>query len=315
MMIQLQSTEDAGGGGVDGLSTEELECKICYCPYSLGSRRPKVLECCHRLCAKCLAKILDLGESPPNAVVCPFCRYITGLPGEAVSSLPDDCNLVAVLALQSRNQRNLHFHQEATAELLLSPRRLSSLMGSSTPAASPSSSFSSSSSSASSITTNPTTTTTTYSSIRGSPNFVVITIMEPPPSLPSSGQDLHLHHHHHQHHHQQQQPRNYYPAGPAASSQGRDYRSSSLDSMASITQRWTVWNCASLLCQTSARALVWVLGLLYFSSLPMGVYLLIMQRTTLGVLLVSLVPASLVMIMVYGFCQCICHEFWDCMPP
>uniref|UniRef100_A0A8D2ZVI4 E3 ubiquitin-protein ligase RNF182 n=1 Tax=Scophthalmus maximus TaxID=52904 RepID=A0A8D2ZVI4_SCOMX len=227
---------------------EELECKICYWAYNLGSRRPKVLECCHRLCAKCLAKILDLGESPPHAMVCPFCRYTTRLPGEAVSSLPDDCNLVAALSLQSRNQRNLHFHQESTTELLLSPRHLSSLMVS----------------------------TTTYSSIRGSPNFVVITIMEPPP---------------------------------------RGYRSSSLDSMASITQRWTVWNCAALLCQTSARALVWVLGLLYFSSLPMGVYLLIMQRTTIGVLLVSLVPASLVMIMVYGFCQCICHEFWDCMPP
>ncbi|XP_042285387.1 E3 ubiquitin-protein ligase RNF182 [Thunnus albacares] len=279
MMIELQSMED-GCGHVDILSTEELECKICYCTYNLGSRRPKVLECCHRLCAKCLAKILDLGESPPNAVVCPFCRYVTRLPGDAVSTLPDDCNLVAALALQSRNQRNLHFHQEATTELLLSPRHLSSLMSSNPSATSPSSSSSS---------------TTTYSSIRGSPNFVVITIMEPPPA-PSSNQDLH------------RQARGSHAAN-------RGYRSSSLDSMASITQRWTVWNCAALLCQTSARVLVWVLGLLYFSSLPMGVYLLIMQRTTLGVLLVSLVPASLIMIMVYGFCQCICHEFWDCIPP
>ncbi|XP_044076355.1 E3 ubiquitin-protein ligase RNF182 [Siniperca chuatsi] len=285
MMTALQSTEEGGGGcgHMDILSTEELECKICYCEYNLGSRRPKVLECCHRLCAKCLTKILDLGESPPNAVVCPFCRYITRLPGEAVSSLPDDCNLVAALTLQSRNHRNLHFHQEATTELLLSPRRLSSLMGN-PPMTSPSSSSSASSS-------------TTYSSIRGSPNFVVITIMEPPP-VPASTQDLHLH----------RQPR-------GSHTSNRGYRSSSLDSMASITQRWTLWNCAALLCQTSARALVWVLGLLYFSSLPMGVYLLIMQRTTLGVLLVSLVPASLVMIMVYGFCQCICHELWDCMPP
>ncbi|XP_059201153.1 E3 ubiquitin-protein ligase RNF182 [Centropristis striata] len=286
MMIELQSPEDGGRGGscghVDILNTEELECKICYCAYNLGSRRPKVLECFHRLCAKCLTKILDLGESPPNAVVCPFCRFVTRLPGEAVSSLPDDCNLVAALALQSRNHRNLHFHQEATTELLLSPRHLSSLMGSNLPMTSPSSSSSASSSS------------TTYSSIRGSPNFVVITIMEPPP-MPASTQELHQ------------------PRGSHTSNRG--YRSSSLDSMASITQRWTVWNCAALLCQTSARALVWVLGLLYFSSLPMGVYLLIMQRTTLGVLLVSLVPASLVMIMVYGFCQCICHELWDCMPP
>ncbi|KAM4604707.1 E3 ubiquitin-protein ligase RNF182 [Polymixia lowei] len=295
MMIQLQST-DEGGGNVEGLNLEELECKICYCPYSLGSRRPKVLECCHRLCAKCLAKILDLGDSPPNGVVCPFCRYVTGLPGEVVSSLPDDCNLVTALALHSRNHRNLQYHHEGTTELLLSPRHLSSLMGSG-----PTSSL------ASSVASGPAS-TTAYSSIRGSPNFVVITIMEPPPPPPppppTSTQDLHRH-----------QTRSSHPPGPPAPSLGRDYRSSSLDSMASITQRWTVWNCAALLCQTSARALVWVLGLLYFSSLPMGVYLLIMQRTTLGVLLVSLVPASLVMIMVYGFCQCICHEFWDCIPP
>ncbi|XP_026230687.1 E3 ubiquitin-protein ligase RNF182 [Anabas testudineus] len=283
-MIEQQSSEDsssAGGADVGILSTEELDCKICYCAYNLGSRRPKVLECCHRLCAKCLTKIMDLGESPPNAVVCPFCRYVTRLSGETVSNLPDDCNLVTVLAIQSRNQKNLHFYHEANTELLLSPRHLSSLMGSNPPSSSSSSSSSS----------------TTYSSIRGSPNFLVITIMEPPPAS-ASNQDLQLHHQPHGSH-----------------TSNLDYRSSSLDSMASITHRWTVWNCAALLCQTSARALVWVLGLLYFSSLPMGVYLLIMQRTTLGVLLVSLVPASLVMIMVYGFCQCICHELWDCMPP
>ncbi|XP_028450171.1 E3 ubiquitin-protein ligase RNF182 [Perca flavescens] len=291
-MIELHGTEDGGGGGggggghVDILSTEELECKICYCAYNLGSRRPKVLECCHRLCAKCLAKILDLGESPPNALVCPFCRYVTRLPGPAASSLPDDCNLVAALAFRSRNHRNLHFHhQEASAELLLSPRGLSSLLSSNPPVTSPSSSSSASSSS------------NAYSSIRGSPNFVLITIMEPPPR-PASAPDLRRQ-----------------DALRGARASNRSFRSSSPDSMASITQRWTVWNCASLLCQTSARALVWVLGLLYFSSLPMGVYLLIMQRTTLGMLLVSLVPASLVLIMVYGFCQCICHELWDCMPP
>uniref|UniRef100_A0A668U590 E3 ubiquitin-protein ligase RNF182 n=1 Tax=Oreochromis aureus TaxID=47969 RepID=A0A668U590_OREAU len=243
MMLEMQNPEDSGGGVggsgfVDMLCTEEMECKICYCAYNLGSRRPKVLECCHRLCSKCLIKILDLGESLPNALVCPFCRYLTRLPGEAVSNLSDDSNLVAKLALQNRNQRNRQFHQEATTELLLSPMRLSSLMSN----------------------------IHAYQQIHGS----------------------HL--------------------------SNQDYHSSSLDSMASIAERCTVWNCAALLCQTSARALVWVLGLLYFSSLPMGVYLLIMQRTTLGVLLVSLVPASLIVIMVYGFCQCICHEFWDCLP-
>lgn len=278
MTINLHGTDEGDGGlgpsDPPGLS-EELECKICYCGYTLGARRPKVLDCCHRLCTKCLAKILDLGECPPNAVVCPFCRYVTALQAEALSSLPDDCNLVAALAFLSRNRRNL---QEATSpELLLSPSRLGSLMGGSTLAVSPSSSTSSSSSSSASSSY------TTYSSIRSSPNFVVITIMEPPPPQARISQEL------------------------------RGLRPASLDSVASGAHRWTLWNCATLLLHTSARALVWVLGLLYFSSLPMGVYLLIMQRTTLGVLLVSLVPASLAVVMAYGVCQCICHELRACM--
>ncbi|XP_066536436.1 E3 ubiquitin-protein ligase RNF182 [Hoplias malabaricus] len=235
---------------LDGFGAEELECKICYCSYSLAGRRPKVLECCHRLCAKCLVKILDLGESPPNAVVCPFCRYVTALPGENVASLPDDYKLVAALALQTQ------YHQNHQGEILLCPRRLGSLVGHST-SASP-------------------------SSVRS--NYVVITILEPP-------QD------------------------PVVSSSGRNLRSSSVDSMASVTQRWTVWNCAVLLCQTSARALLWLLGLLYFTSLPLGIYLLIMHQTTTGLLLVSLVPISLLGIMGYGLCQCMCHEFWNCVPP
>ncbi|XP_037537871.1 E3 ubiquitin-protein ligase RNF182 [Nematolebias whitei] len=269
MRIEQQNPDDVRSDCVhlDKLSSEDMECKICYSAYNLGSCRPKVLECCHRLCLKCLVKILDLRESPSNVLVCPFCRYVTKLPKEAVIKLPDDSNLVATLALQSINQRNLHFHQDSTTELLLSPRRLSSLTGGN---ASPMSYTSSS---------------TPYTTIRSSPNFVVITILEPPPASTTT-QDVH------------------------ASNQS----SSSLESLASITQRWTVWNCVALLCQTSARALVWVLGLLYFSSLPMGVYLLIMKRTTAGLLLVSLVPASLVTIMIFGLCQCLCHELWHHMP-
>ncbi|KAM9323094.1 E3 ubiquitin-protein ligase RNF182 [Pholidichthys leucotaenia] len=276
MMLEIQSTEDNGSGFgmVDILSTEEMECKICYCKYNLGSRRPKVLDCSHCLCSKCLIKILDLGESPSNTMMCPFCRDVTRLSGEAVGSLPDNSKLLAAITLQSRIQRNLHFHQEATTELLLSPRQLSSMMGGTPSVMPPSSNLLTSSS-------------TTYSTIRSSPNFVVITIMEPPPGSATT--------------HEYQ-------------TSNQDYHLPSMDSMASITQRWTVWNCAALLCQTSARALVWVLGLLYFSSLPVGVYLLIMQKTTFGVLLVCLVPASLIMIMIYGLCQCICHEFWDCIP-
>ncbi|TKS65286.1 E3 ubiquitin-protein ligase RNF182 [Collichthys lucidus] len=41
---------------------EELECKICYSRYDTRSRKPKVLSCLHRVCAKCLKKMVDMGE-------------------------------------------------------------------------------------------------------------------------------------------------------------------------------------------------------------------------------------------------------------
>lgn len=43
-------------------TVEELECKICYNRYNTRSRKPKLLGCLHRVCAKCLKKMVDLGE-------------------------------------------------------------------------------------------------------------------------------------------------------------------------------------------------------------------------------------------------------------
>lgn len=46
----------------------------------------------------------------------------------------------------------------------------------------------------------------------------------------------------------------------------------------------------------------------YFSSLPLGIYLLMISQLWLGVVLVSLVPSTLLLLVLYGFCQCLCHE-------
>ncbi|MGH0181045.1 UNVERIFIED_CONTAM: hypothetical protein FKN15_009495 [Acipenser sinensis] len=46
-----------------------------------------------------LYKIINLGESPQNDIICPFCRYETSLSDKAVNSLPDDHNIVATLSL------------------------------------------------------------------------------------------------------------------------------------------------------------------------------------------------------------------------
>ena len=49
----------------------------------------------------------------------------------------------------------------------------------------------------------------------------------------------------------------------------------------------------------------------YFSSLPLGIYLLMIGQLWLGVVLVSLVPFTLLLCILYGFCQCLCHELLE----
>ncbi|XP_053549512.1 E3 ubiquitin-protein ligase RNF182-like [Bombina bombina] len=58
-------------------------------------------------------------------------------------------------------------------------------------------------------------------------------------------------------------------------------------------------------CRPVPRVLLGFLCLIYFSSLPLGVYLLMIQQLPLGVVLVSLVPCTLVLCLL---CQCLCHE-------
>ncbi|MED6269290.1 hypothetical protein CHARACLAT_031607 [Characodon lateralis] len=65
-------------------TVEELECKICYNRYNTRSRKPKLLGCLHRVCAKCLKKMVDMGDSSPTVISCPFCRHETYVPDEEV---------------------------------------------------------------------------------------------------------------------------------------------------------------------------------------------------------------------------------------
>ncbi|XP_078056783.1 E3 ubiquitin-protein ligase RNF182 [Mustelus asterias] len=229
-------------------SSEELECKICYNHYNLKNRRPKLLECFHRVCAKCLYKIVDPGDSSQSIISCPFCRYETSVLDDEVGGLPDDSNVLAALACKEKNRKPA---LDNPSELLLSPKTLASI-------ASPS---------------------------HSSSNCLVITIMEVQRESPLSQRS------------------------PSA----MEVHNSSFDSTASMSQQWEIWNCPPLLCHTIGRILVWVLGLLYFASLPLGVYLLVIQKVTMGIIFVSLVPSSLGILMVYGFCQCLCHEFLDCI--
>uniref|UniRef100_UPI00398F1C55 RING finger protein 227-like n=1 Tax=Pristiophorus japonicus TaxID=55135 RepID=UPI00398F1C55 len=53
------------------------ECGICYCPYTRGSRTPRLLPCRHALCSRCLLTLLGRARPDPSGhrrLLCPFCR-------------------------------------------------------------------------------------------------------------------------------------------------------------------------------------------------------------------------------------------------
>ncbi|XP_010901239.2 E3 ubiquitin-protein ligase KEG [Esox lucius] len=55
---------------------EDMECGVCYQPYSREERVPRVLHCRHTFCATCLETI-SLPKSGLLTVRCPLCRQTT----------------------------------------------------------------------------------------------------------------------------------------------------------------------------------------------------------------------------------------------
>ncbi|KAI5619774.1 hypothetical protein C0J50_20691 [Silurus asotus] len=227
-------------------TSDEMECKICYQRYNIQSRKPKILDCLHRVCARCLNKILDIGDSS-GCICCPFCRHETRVSDYEVAALPDDLNIMSFLALREKCWSSDHGN-----EVVLTPKSLSS----------------------------------SNSPYHDSSNCLVITIMEVQRDTQHS---------------------------PSRMGSSDDYGEHSLDSVSMASHGGTIDQDAfTKFCNHVPRILVWLLGFFYFGSLPLGIYLLVIQRVTLGVVCVSLVPTSLTVCLVYGFCQCLCQGLCDC---
>ncbi|XP_037102512.1 E3 ubiquitin-protein ligase RNF182 isoform X1 [Syngnathus acus] len=222
--------------------SEELECKICYQRYNAHNRRPKLLDCLHRMCTRCLVKILYVADGT-GFICCPFCRHQTQIGEYDVSALPDDANIMSRLRLRDKSWSLDH-----NQEVVLSPKSF----------------FSSSPS-------------------RDTSNCLFITIMDV-----------------------QREPQRL-PSHNSSSDVERNVESLSAASNGQADQ-----DSLSKFCNHVPRILVWLLGFLYFGSLPLGIYLLVIQRVTLGIVCVSLVPSSLTVCLVYGFCQCLCQGMCDC---
>lgn len=213
---------------------EEIECKICYQHYNAYKRKPKILDCLHRVCTQCLRQILDVAEEA-GCILCPFCRHQTPVADSEVSALPDDANIMSHLALLEKSWGSDH-----TGEVLLTPK-----------------SFSSSSSSSSSP---------------DSSSCLVVTVT------------------------QEQRGSERSPRQNSAVSTERRLESAG-------SNGHDAPHATSKLCRHVPRVLGWLLGFLYFGSLPLGIYLLVLQKVTLGIVCVSLVPTSLTVCLLYEFCS------------
>ncbi|XP_053714744.1 E3 ubiquitin-protein ligase rnf152 isoform X1 [Synchiropus splendidus] len=78
-----------------------LECQICFHCYS-ARRRPKLLDCRHTCCSVCLSQL----RGSQKELRCPWCRAVTTLaPGLSVAQLPDDPDVVTVLAVPHVSER------------------------------------------------------------------------------------------------------------------------------------------------------------------------------------------------------------------
>ncbi|XP_057280703.1 E3 ubiquitin-protein ligase RNF182-like [Pezoporus wallicus] len=226
------------GPRTTALAAAELECKICYSHYDARSRRPKVLGCGHRLCARCLRKMVPPGDASPRQLRCPFCRQHSPVPGGDVQRLRDDGEALALLTGCERDEQR---GPPRSPEVLLCPSVLE-------PAP--------------------------------SPECLVVTILEVPEDVSP-------------------------PEGLGRLEVVRLYRPASLGA---LPCRGPGHKCRSWGWRAVPRFILGVLCLLYFSSLPFGIYLLLIEHHSLGIVLVSLVPCTLLLCIIYSLCQCLCRE-------
>ncbi|XP_071808190.1 uncharacterized protein [Asterias amurensis] len=74
------------------LPTTETTCKISHvhieCPICLSRfTDPKILDCLHSFCFKCLQELIDKQDPKTDLIICPVCKKETSIPDEGLSDL------------------------------------------------------------------------------------------------------------------------------------------------------------------------------------------------------------------------------------
>jgi len=80
----------------------ELSCAVCFEPFSLTERIPKMLHCFHTFCSKCLEALL---KDDSSRIICPTCRRET-IATTKVDGFPPNYTLIEFLeSLQPEQPR------------------------------------------------------------------------------------------------------------------------------------------------------------------------------------------------------------------
>ncbi|XP_033644042.1 uncharacterized protein LOC117303791 [Asterias rubens] len=74
------------------LPTTETTCKISHvhieCPICLSRfTNPKILDCLHSFCFKCLQELIDKQDPKTDTIICPMCKKETSIPDGGLSDL------------------------------------------------------------------------------------------------------------------------------------------------------------------------------------------------------------------------------------
>ncbi|XP_038058963.1 E3 ubiquitin-protein ligase TRIM71-like [Patiria miniata] len=78
---------------LEKISVDHLECSICTNRF----RQPKVLDCLHTFCLRCLQELRQRQNKGTVTLTCPLCRQETMLDGKVIDDLPTNFALTALV--------------------------------------------------------------------------------------------------------------------------------------------------------------------------------------------------------------------------
>ncbi|XP_038069331.1 E3 ubiquitin-protein ligase TRIM71-like [Patiria miniata] len=78
---------------LDKISQGHLECPICCCRF----KDPKMLDCLHSFCLKCLEEMMSKQKPETEKITCPVCRKETQVPDEGLQSLSSSFFLISLV--------------------------------------------------------------------------------------------------------------------------------------------------------------------------------------------------------------------------